>query len=196
MSYTERVIQAKQLVDSHLDHWFYVPNLPSELVGTITPVPANGFVQLRAIYTPTDHVIDTRDLLEHDHDGREAQYDHNKLIMDDIMDFLFEIDAGHTYTLEEVSMGLDNVMVRDYDLVLEHRNEFIPWELRPAEMAVTPGIPQVTYLPISDYFNVMTRTELKENWFKGNVRYLARLIRLGKSITEEVAITIPQLHPC
>jgi hypothetical protein len=110
MSLTKHLEEAKQLLDSHLDFWLFTSEIPVAVLGEITPVPNNGFIQIRAIYNPTDFIIDTRELSEENVEGKQTQNEQNQKILDKIQPFVQEISEGHVYTLEEVSMGLNEVM--------------------------------------------------------------------------------------
>lgn len=178
MSFTKRLVTAKQLLDAHLDFWLHTSEIPVAILGEITPVPSNGFIQIRAIYNPSDFTIDTRELLEEDVEGKQTQYEHNQQILDEILPFVREISEGHVYSTEEVSMGLNEVMKRDYELVYENREECIDYEHRPSQPAITPNFPNAL-IPLKEFIPTerMTLEELRATWFESNIRYLAQLIR-------------------
>jgi hypothetical protein len=178
MSFSKRLEEAKQLLDSHLDFWLFSSEIPVAVLGEITPVPSNGFIQIRAIYNPTDFIIDTRELPEEDVEGKQTQYEHNQQILDEILPFVQEISEGHVYTAEEVSMGLNEVMKRDYEFVYENKEECIDYEHRPTQPAITPNFPNAS-IQIKEFLSKerMTVEELRATWFESNIRYLAQLIR-------------------
>lgn len=171
MSFNHFVQDCKQIVDNHIDDWLFISNLPAELIQTITKhsllVHPNGFIQLKRLYHPNDHLVDTRDLPAHDHEGREAQFDHNSIILHDLCEFLIQIRGNHIYSTEEVEMGLPMIIEYDYNLVLENRHKFR------------------NFIP-------MSREELRMKWFDCEIRSTAYNLRLNKVYDPDV----PAIEPC